>query len=150
MDAPPRIFVDSSVLYAAAYSASGSSRELILLHLQRRIAIVLSSTVLNETRRNLVGKGGASADDVETFLAGLDPEVAPDASPAEVEACASYINPSDPVVLAAAIRASVSCLVNWDRRHFIDDPQVAVRSGLAILTPDAVVQAIRSGRARFP
>ncbi|HXF51253.1 MAG TPA: PIN domain-containing protein [Dehalococcoidia bacterium] len=149
MDAPPRIFLDSSVLFAAAYSSSGSSRELILLHLQGRVVIVLSPTVLEETRRNLVGKGGASAEDVEVFLRGLGPEVVADADPAQVDACASYINRTDAVVLAAAMRARVACLVTWDRRHFIDDPQVALRSGLTILTPDAVLKAIRSGRTEF-
>ncbi len=149
MDAAPRIFLDSSVLFAAAYSPSGSSRDLIVLHLEGRVVIVLSPTVLEETRRNLVGKGGASADDVEVFLRGLGPEVVPDADPAMVDACASYINRADAVVLAAAMRAGVACLVTWDRRHFIDDPQVADRSGLAILTPDAVLKAIRSGRTEF-
>ncbi len=51
---PPRrrVFIDSSVLFAAAYSVTGSAHDLVLAAIQGRITIVLSDYVLAETEGN--------------------------------------------------------------------------------------------------
>lgn len=48
-----RAFVDASVLFAASYSATGASRELIRLAFQGKVELVISDDVLEEVRRNL-------------------------------------------------------------------------------------------------
>jgi hypothetical protein len=48
-----RVFLDSSVLYAAAFSATGPARGLILKGLEGSIALAISDLVLEETKRNL-------------------------------------------------------------------------------------------------
>jgi len=48
-----RLFVDSSVLFAAAYSRTGHARDLILMAVRGEITLVVSHLVLDETRRNL-------------------------------------------------------------------------------------------------
>jgi predicted nucleic acid-binding protein len=48
-----RIFVDSSILFAACLSQTGASSEIVRQALHRQITLVVSDVVLEETRRNL-------------------------------------------------------------------------------------------------
>jgi predicted nucleic acid-binding protein len=48
-----RVFVDASVLFAAAYSATGASRETIPRVIQGDIVLVISNLVFEEVKRNL-------------------------------------------------------------------------------------------------
>jgi predicted nucleic acid-binding protein len=48
-----RIFLDSSVLFSAAYSTHGHARDLILMAIREELTIVTSELVLIETERNL-------------------------------------------------------------------------------------------------
>ncbi len=48
-----RVFLDSSALYAAAFSATGPARRLLLKGLEGTIALSISDLVLEETKRNL-------------------------------------------------------------------------------------------------
>jgi predicted nucleic acid-binding protein len=48
-----RVFLDSSVLYAAAFSQTGPARQLILKGLQGSVTLCISDLVLEETKRNL-------------------------------------------------------------------------------------------------
>jgi predicted nucleic acid-binding protein len=50
----PRVFLDSSVLLAAAYSATGSARDLVMAAIQGRVGLAPSQYVLDETERNLL------------------------------------------------------------------------------------------------
>jgi len=62
-------------------------------------------------------------------------EWVPSPTPEEVLRAARMIHPKDAAILAAAMRAGVDYLVTLDRRHFLDDPEVARRSGLRIGAP---------------
>jgi predicted nucleic acid-binding protein len=48
-----RIFLDSSVLFAASYSSKGYARDLIRLSINKIIVPIASPLVFEETRRNL-------------------------------------------------------------------------------------------------
>jgi hypothetical protein len=48
-----RVFLDSSVLYAAAFSATGPARQLLLKGLQGSVTLCISGLVIKETKRNL-------------------------------------------------------------------------------------------------
>ena len=50
----PRVFLDSSVFFAAAYSATGSARDLVLAAIRGQVSLVLSPYVIDETERNLL------------------------------------------------------------------------------------------------
>lgn len=47
-----RVFLDASVLFAAAYSESGASREIVRQAIRGTMRLVTSPLVLEETRRN--------------------------------------------------------------------------------------------------
>jgi len=51
-----RVFVDASVLFAAAYSATGAARDLLWLALEERVQLLVSQDILTETERNISRK----------------------------------------------------------------------------------------------
>ncbi len=65
-----RVFLDSSVLYAAVFSATGPARRLILKGLQGSVTLSISDLVLEETKRNLT-KNAPLALPYFTILADL-------------------------------------------------------------------------------
>jgi len=140
-----RVFLDASVLFSAAYSRSGASREILRSALRREIIVVVSRQVVEEARRNLKRKAPTAAEALEQLMELLSPEIAADSSFSQLRAAASHINLKDAPVLAAALGAKVDYLLTLDRRHFIDDPKVARESGLSILTPDSLLAILTRG-----
>ncbi len=50
---------------------------------------------------------------------------------------------ADVPILLAAMKAGVDFLVTLNRRHFLDDPEVAARSGLRLGTPGDALAWVR-------
>jgi len=138
-----RVFLDASVLFSAAHSAEGASREILRSALRDEIVAVVSRYVAEEARRNLRRKAPAAIEAFEQLMELLSPEVAADPSLLELQAAASYTHLKDAPIVAAALKANVDYLVTLDRAHFIDDPKVARDSGLSILTPDNLLAILR-------
>lgn len=55
---------------------------------------------------------------------------------------------ADVPIITAAMKAEVHYLVILDWRHFIDDPEAAVRAGIAIGTPGDALACVREALAR--
>ncbi|MBC8448051.1 MAG: PIN domain-containing protein [Chloroflexi bacterium] len=138
-----RVFLDASVLFAASYSQTGSSRDLLREAIRGNVKIVLSEHVLKETRRNLAQKAPEALSAFHELLTAIKPQIVRKPSLEELKRAAAYIHLKDAPVVAAAVKAKVDCLVTWDRKHFIDDPRVAQKSGLAIITPDELMATIK-------
>jgi len=69
--------------------------------------------------------------------------------PEEVETHADIIaHRADVPIVIAAMKAQVDYLVTLNRRHFIDDPDVTVRSGLRISTPASALAWMRERLTR--
>jgi predicted nucleic acid-binding protein len=140
-----RVFLDASVLFSAAYSGTGASREILRRALRHEIAIVVSRYVLVEARRNLEHKAPQAVYAFDKLMELLPLKMEANPAPSELQAAASYINLKDAPIVAAAALAAVDYLVTLDRRHFIADPAVGQRSGLSIVTPDQLL-AILGGK----
>ncbi|MCC6803734.1 MAG: PIN domain-containing protein [Anaerolineae bacterium] len=134
-----RVFFDASVLFAAAYSARGSARDLINLALQERITFVVSQQVLEETRRNLSLDYPEKAAILDRILDELNPTIIPNPTKEQVLAAAEYTALKDAPIIAAARNAGVDYLTTYDRKHLLDPKIVAEKSGLSIVTPDVIV-----------
>lgn len=137
-----RVFLDASVLFSACYSVAGSSRDIIREAIRGNLTIVVSRYVLEEVRRNLSKKAPHVLEAYRELLIVLSPEVAEDPTLSDLRDVAAYINLKDAPIIAVAIKGDVDYLVSWDRKHFVDDPQVAERSGLAIVTPDELMSIL--------
>ena len=138
-----KVFLDASVIFSAAYSPTGASREILRLALGGSAQIVVSRFVLEEAERNLAKKVPDKVKTYQVFIELLEPEVIPDPTKDEVLAAAEYTPLKDAPVIAAAIKAQPNYLATLDRRHLIDQPEVARKSGLDIVLPEVVVKSIR-------
>jgi putative PIN family toxin of toxin-antitoxin system len=137
-----RVFIDTSVLFAASYSATGASRELVRLAFQGQIQLVISSDVLEEAERNLAAKLPKALDVFRQVVELLPIEyVSP--TNEEVQEAASYTEYKDAPIVAAAKRAQVDYLTSLNRRHLVDVPEVAQGSGLKIVLPHQLLDIIR-------
>jgi predicted nucleic acid-binding protein len=144
--APPRLFLDASVLVAAAGSATGAST-LVVETCRRGLARAVSSrAVLLEAERNIRNKLGSNP--LLSFyeaLGFLDLELVPDPPSSEIEAQTRIIHAKDAHVLAAASGAGVDFLLTLDRKHFIARMVLEARLSFAILTPGDFLRRLVGG-----
>ena len=137
-----RVFVDASVLFATTYSLTGSARDLVQLALEGKVTLVVSPVVLGEVERNLSKKAPEKVEFYKILIEVIPFELASDPTKEELLEAATYTKLKDAPIVAAARKARVEYLVTYDRKHLIDPPEVAEKSGLMIVTPDVVVRAI--------
>jgi hypothetical protein len=72
-----------------------------------------------------------------------------DPSPGEVQDHKEIIrHQTDVPIVVAAMKAQTDYLVTFNRRHFIDDPEVAIKSGLRIGTGEDALIWVREELAR--
>jgi predicted nucleic acid-binding protein len=136
------VFFDTSVLFAAAYSATGAARDLVRLAAEGNLVGIVSEDVLEETERNLRKKAPDQLPAYRVLLAAFDPLIIATPSLADIARAAHYTAAKDAPIVAAAIQAKPDYFVTYDRKHLLDAPEVAEQSGLTIVTPDVVVRAV--------
>jgi predicted nucleic acid-binding protein len=137
-----RVFVDSSVLIAASYSATGASREIIRWAIRGRITLVVSDLVLKETEKNLARKAPEALPAFRRFLDMVPFEMV-HPSKEQVLGAAQYTAVKDAPIVAAAKMARADHLVSLDRRHLVGIPDVAQGSGLKIVLPQQLLEEVR-------
>ncbi len=141
----PELFFDASALFAGVISAVGAARALLLLSEAKAVTITVSEQVLAETERALARKAPAALPFYRETLRASRIRIVKDPSVAEVAAARDLIaHEPDAPILAAAIKVKTGYLVTLNRRHFIEDPEVARRSGLRIGTPGDALAWVRS------
>ncbi|MBU4226436.1 MAG: PIN domain-containing protein [Chloroflexi bacterium] len=135
------LFFDSSAVVAGAISTSGAANALFMLAVAGEISITISEQVIIESERALAQKSPRSLPNYRELLRMAKPKIVRVPSPEEVANYQSMIaHQTDAPILAAAVKAGVDYLVTLNRKHFLEDPKVAERSGLRIGTPgDALV-----------
>lgn len=133
-----RIFVDSSVLFSAAYSIHGHAHNLILLAIQEEITLILSPLVLDETRRNLFENAPEKMAALDSVIENIPFEfVQP--TKRDVLAATKHVALKDAPIVAAARKARVDLLVTLDKKHLLNRPQLAKYIRAAIVTPKEAV-----------
>lgn len=128
-----QLFLDASVLIAAAASPTGGSALVIELCKARKATPLVSRLVLIEAERNIRRKFEESVlVRYYNTLAELDPLVLPIPGQQEIEEAQKVIRPKDAHVLAAARSGEASHLITLDRKHFLtDEVRQAIRPILA-------------------
>lgn len=135
------LFFDSSALIAGIVSETGAARALLLLSEGKKITITVSEQVITEVERNIARKIPKALPDTRELLLHANLTILRDPEETLLKQNKDWIkHPADLPILIAAARAEVDFLVTLNRRHFIDDPAVSVRSGIRIGTPgDALI-----------
>ena len=138
-----KIFFDTSALFSAIFSSRGAARELVRLSIRGSVTLYISQDVVTEAERNLTNKAPEYLPVLNTLLDLNIFTFAPEITPKEVQAAAKYIEAKDAMIVAAALKAKVTYLATFDRKHLIDPPAASQESGLIIVTPGDILTAIR-------
>jgi predicted nucleic acid-binding protein len=138
------IFLDSSALFAGIASEKGAARVLLLLAETGHVKVTISEQVVAETERAIARKVPHALNDLRQAILASKALIVIDPSPKDVKANLHLISdPTDVPIVLAAMKAKVDYLVTLNRRHFIDDPEVAVQTGLRIGTPGDALNWVR-------
>ena len=136
---PLRVFLDSSVFMAAAISASGSARQLLLLGLQREFLLSVSALVLEETERNLSRKAPQALPAFGLLHAAINLAIV-EPSRTQVLRAAKVVDVKDAPIVAGAVRARATYLATYDRRHLLTKrAEIEAAFGIRTTTPDEVI-----------
>jgi predicted nucleic acid-binding protein len=137
-----RIFLDSSVLYAVAFSGTGPARRLIPKGLEGSVALAISDLVLEETKRNLT-KNVPSALPYFTILADLFSPFSTNPTKAAVLKAAQVVHLKDAPIVAAAAKANAEYLATHDVKHLLKQAQaIADAYGITVLAPAELVSIL--------
>ena len=138
------VFFDSSALIAGVISPTGAARALLQLSENESIRIVVSEQVIVEVERNISRKVPQALVYTRETLQHANLRIVRDPTIEDVHRHRDWISHlADVPILVAAKLAKVHYLVTLNTRHFIDDPEVARRSGLRIGTPADALAWIR-------
>lgn len=138
------IFLDSSALIAGAISESGAAHVILNLGESQDILLTVSEMVIVESERSMAKKSPGNLNDLRSLIKTAKLRIVANPSDEEVEANLYLINdPDDVPILLAAMKAKADYLATHNRKHFIDDPKVAERSGIKIGTPGDVLAWLR-------
>lgn len=130
-----RLFLDASALVAGVISPPGGSGYILLLGEMGSVDILVCAQVLAETRRALEKKAPRVLPEFERIMRVIKLQVCAEPALADIVFCQGLIHPNDAPILAVALQARPDSLITLNIHHFIDDPQVAQKSGLRIETP---------------
>jgi predicted nucleic acid-binding protein len=129
------VFLDSSVLYAAAFSATGPARRLILKGFDGSVTLAISDLVLDETKRNLK-KNAPLALPYFNLLADLFSPVIIRPTKAEVRKAAQIVHLKDAAIVAAAAKGKAEYLATHDVKHLLNHAQaIEAAYGITVIAP---------------
>jgi putative PIN family toxin of toxin-antitoxin system len=142
-DKPPRIVLDTNVLYAGLYSASGKSYQLLRAIDQGRVRIALSTPLLFEyedvLKRNqaVLSLSDTEVDVVLDNLCAL----------ADFQAVYFLWRPclpdaNDDMVLELAVAAQAPSIVSFNAKDF----RPASRFGIEVITPKTLLEQLETMR----
>ena len=136
------VFIDSSVLYAAAFSATGPARRLILKGLAGSVALTISDLVLEETKRNLT-KNAPLALPSFNVLADLFSPFIIQPTKAEVRKAAQIVHLKDAAIVAAAAKGKADYLVTHDVKHLLNHAQaIEAAYGITVIVPAELLSVL--------
>lgn len=143
------LFFDSSALIAGIVSAQEAARALLLLAEDEKILICVSEQVIAEVERNIARKAPKAVPFSREIILRANIRILRDPQITAVLEHQDWINhPADLPILMAAAHARVDFLATLNTKHFIDDPEVACRSGLRIGTPGDALAWVRDQFAK--
>lgn len=139
-----KVFLDSSALIAGVISSVGAARVLLVMSENGQIEAYISEQVIEESERSIARKAPHALSDLRQTLKDANPKIVPDPSKKEIAENLYLIKDRDDVaILLAAMKSKVDFLATHNRKHFLEDPKVAEKSGLRIGTPGDALAWIR-------
>ena len=130
----PIIFLDASVLVAAALSPRGGSFRVVSEAPLRGYRSITSAYAYRETERAIRERYPQCLIELSHLVAFF--EITPDPPARVVEPLLAVIDFKDAPVLASALHYQAQTLLTLDRAHFLENKELPSRfTGLKIMTP---------------
>lgn len=137
-----KVFLDTSVVFAAVLSLSGGSRKLFQLGEASLLRLFVGHTVLRECDEVIRRKAPTSLPVLARLLEVGRVEIAPAPTAKQIEFARSILAyKPDVYVLAEAIRAEPDWFVTHDSVHFLKEPKVS-NLEFKIGTPGDLIQSL--------
>lgn len=126
MSAPPkhRVFLDTSVLFAAVHSEKGGARLILKLGEAGVISLIIGPWVLREAENVLARKSPHSKPYFALLLQRANVKMSPEANEETLEQARDVIQYApDAQVVAEALASRVDYFVSLDRKHLVGNPR---------------------------
>jgi predicted nucleic acid-binding protein len=124
VDVETRVFLDTSVLFAAVWSESGGSRLILKLGEAGALSLWVGPTVLREAEAVLKRKSPKSGPHMALLLDRAQVQVGPEAGKEALAQARSAVDYApDAQVLAEALELEADYLVSLDQQHLVGNPR---------------------------
>lgn len=136
-----RVFLDANVLFAASFSPTGGSAELINRARENKFILYSSRLAVKEAERNLRRKAGES--ELDRFYRTVEEAriILTDSSKERAKnQFKDLVGEKDAPVLASAIKSKAKFLVTLDRKHFLAPQVQKAKLPIKIVTPGQLIQ----------
>jgi predicted nucleic acid-binding protein len=138
-----RIFLDTSVIFAAILSPTGGARELFLLAEAGILTLIVGPTVLMEAEEVVRRKAPGVLSTLAQLLAVSGVETSGRPSSSQIKSARAHVQyVPDARVLAEAIYAHSDWFVTHDKAHFLKD-RAKIHLSFEIGTPGDVIQKFK-------
>jgi putative PIN family toxin of toxin-antitoxin system len=139
-----RVFLDTSVVFAAVLSPGGGARNLFQLAEAGVIRLVVGPTVLQECDDVIRRKAPNSLPRLAQLLAAARTETSSAPSTRQIKTAKSYVRyTADAYVLAEAIQAKPDWFVTHDKEHFLKSRD-KISLSFEIGTPGDLIQRLKN------
>ena len=139
----PRIFLDTSVIFAAVLSSTGGARKLFLLGEAGLTQLVVGPTILRECQEVVQRKSPTSLPTLAQLLASASLETSQAPNQKQIDAAEVYVQYTpDARVVAETILAKPDWFVTHDKEHFIKHHS-RINLPFEIGTPGDVLQRFK-------
>lgn len=141
-DIPIQVFLDTSVIIAAAISSRGTSRALLNLISSGGCTGFVSAYVLEEVQRHLVRKAPHTVSTIDTVIAQAGFNFVTPTMHHIVQA-EQHVELKDAPVVAAAMTAKVDALVTLDKKHLLHrEREIREACGIVVVDPGAILRLV--------
>ena len=138
-----RIFLDTSVVFAAVLSPTGGARKLFLLGEAGLLQLVVGPTVLRECQEVVQRKAPASLPTLAQLLSSASLETSSAPTKKQISMAEVYVQYApDAHVLAEAMLANPDWFVTHDKEHFLKQ-RGKINLPFEIGTPGDVLQRFK-------
>jgi len=145
MAARADLFLDTSALFTAIWSATGGGRMILKLGEADAVQLWVSSHVLTELENVLRRKAAKALGNLTLVLNRSGVKIVPPPEPEFLELSKNILSyQPDAEILAAAWSAGCDYFVTLDRKHFLDDPQIVIAVPFLMGTPGDFLDWYRS------
>jgi len=144
MATEPRIFLDTSAIFAGIWSPDGGGRMILKLGEASALKLITSRDVLGELERVFRRKAPELLGEITIIMDRSRLEIGPSPKKRDVENNLMLVgHPGDASIITAARSMDVDFFVTLDRKHFIQNKRLVKEVSFPIGTPGDMLEWYR-------